>query len=201
MSRNDLSERCRARPEHRALRAATFGFSLWALAVIGASPALAGYTLGWFATDASGSPASTAGAYSLRATIGQPGAGLLTGGSYALFAGFLAAAGNGSPLGVGDEPTAGLPVSFQLHAAAPNPVLDHTVITFDLPEARTVNLLLYDVAGRLTRTLAVGAFPAGHHHRSWNRTDDGGHRVAPGIYFVLLNAQSVQLKQKVVVVR
>jgi hypothetical protein len=198
---NNLSERSRARLVQWALSAAIVCLSLCALAVIGVSSAVAGYTMNWFATDASGSPASTTSGYTLRATIGEPEAGLLSGGTYSMFAGFMAAAGNVSTLGVGDDPPSGLPVSFQLRAAVPNPVVDRTVISFDLPEPRTVSLLLYDVAGRLTRTLAVGALPAGHHQRSWDRTDEGDHRVAPGIYFVVLNAQSVQLKQKVVVVR
>ena len=52
-------------------------------------PALSvsGYDLGWFTMDGGGGTSSGNG-YILSTTIGQPDAGLLTGGSYSLASGF-----------------------------------------------------------------------------------------------------------------
>ncbi len=46
------------------------------------------YTLDWWTVDSGGELASTGGAYSLGGSIGQPDAGTLSGGSYALTGGF-----------------------------------------------------------------------------------------------------------------
>ena len=47
-----------------------------------------GYDLTWNTIDGGGAMFSTGGAYSLGGTIGQPDAGLLSGGSYTLSGGF-----------------------------------------------------------------------------------------------------------------
>jgi len=57
-----------------------------------------GYDLSWSSVDGGGYIFSGGGAYTLGGTIGQPDAGLLTGGSYTLGGGFWgggAAAGGG----------------------------------------------------------------------------------------------------------
>jgi hypothetical protein len=57
-----------------------------------------GYTLDWWTVDGGGATFSTGGAYALGGSIGQPDAGLLTGGDYTLGGGFWgggAAAGGG----------------------------------------------------------------------------------------------------------
>ncbi len=47
-----------------------------------------GYSIDWYTIDGGGATFSTGGSYSLGATIGQPDAGLLSGGSYQLNGGF-----------------------------------------------------------------------------------------------------------------
>ena len=47
-----------------------------------------GYNLTWWTVDGGGQTFSTGGSYSLGGTIGQPDAGLLTGGGYQLSGGF-----------------------------------------------------------------------------------------------------------------
>jgi len=46
-----------------------------------------------------------------------------------------------------------------------------------------VTIGLYDVGGRLVRTLAERAFPAGAQRLAWDGTDDAGRRLARGVYF------------------
>jgi len=70
----------------------------WSLAAIlvvillaGASFALAqggGFDLPWFSVDGGGTTASEGGEFSLASTIGQPDAGTLSGGEFALSGGF-----------------------------------------------------------------------------------------------------------------
>ena len=70
---------------------------LWAvcLVLLVAVPALAqsggGYDLTWSTVDGGGWTFSVGGGYSLGGTAGQPDAGLLSGGAYALAGGFWGA--------------------------------------------------------------------------------------------------------------
>ena len=50
----------------------------------------------------------------------------------------------------------GLPATgYALHPCYPNPFNPATTISFDLPEPATVNLVIYDVAGKLVKTLVA----------------------------------------------
>ncbi len=51
-------------------------------------------------------------------------------------------------------------------------------VTFSLPEASSVNLVVYDVAGNLVATLASGSYSAGSHVVTWNAD------ASAGLYFV-----------------
>ena len=66
---------------------ALFAFALPGLAQVGG-----GYDLTWSTIDGGGTTFSTGGGYALGGTIGQPDAGLLSGGSYTLAGGFWGAA-------------------------------------------------------------------------------------------------------------
>lgn len=59
-----------------------------ALAVGAAAQSGGGYDLSWNTLDGGGHTWSTGGSYSLGGTIGQPDAGVLSGGSYTLAGGF-----------------------------------------------------------------------------------------------------------------
>jgi len=67
------------------------GAILVLILLAGASFALAqsgGFDLSWFSVDGGGTAASEGGEFSLASTIGQPDAGTLSGGEFALSGGF-----------------------------------------------------------------------------------------------------------------
>lgn len=69
---------------------------------------------------------------------------------------------------------------------APNPFNPVTRITYSIPpggETAPVSLHVYDVAGRLVRTLIDGPAPAGAGTAVWDGTDRNGKETASGIYF------------------
>jgi hypothetical protein len=76
----------------------------------------------------------------------------------------------------------GIPSRFALHAPSPNPFNPKTFLRFDLPEAATVSLKVYDLSGRLLRTLVDERREAGRYEESWNGRDDHGRAMASGIY-------------------
>ncbi|MBI4346893.1 MAG: hypothetical protein HY553_08570 [Elusimicrobia bacterium] len=75
-----------------------------------------------------------------------------------------------------------------LLAARPNPFLGRTDAGFSLPREARVSLRLYDVAGRLVKTLVDGTMPAGVHRVSWDGTDSRGRHVPAAIYFARFEA-------------
>jgi len=173
-----------------------------ALAAGAATPAWAQLSMNWFTIDGGGTTQAAGGSYSLGGTIGQPDAGLMTGGSFSLGGGFWN--GGQGTIGVGEPdegPSGGAPLSFRLYRAAPNPLVGRTVVSFDMPEARRVRVVVYDAAGRHVRTLAEGPLPAGRHRVVWDGTDDGGRAAATGIYFVRFDAETMHARQKLLILR
>lgn len=77
---------------------------------------------------------------------------------------------------------------FGLERPTPNPATGTSAIAFGLPAAGRVRLGVYDVRGRLVRTLIDGPIEAGRHDRTWDGVDARGIRARSGIYFYRLEA-------------
>ncbi len=71
----------------------------------------------------------------------------------------------------------------------PNPFNPHTTISFDLPIRSAVCLQVYDVSGRLVRTLLNDEMvQQGRNEVVWNGRNASGRQVASGVYFYRLDA-------------
>lgn len=75
-----------------------------------------------------------------------------------------------------------------LHPSTPNPFNPATTLAFRLEEPGRVHLGVFDVRGRLVRSLVDGPLPAGDHTIPWNGRNGAGKRVSSGTYFVRLLA-------------
>jgi flagellar hook assembly protein FlgD len=64
-----------------------------------------------------------------------------------------------------------------------------------------VSLEVFDVAGRLVRTLVHRELPAGSHDVFWNASADTGGRVSAGVYLYRLRAGGFTASQRLVVLR
>lgn len=94
------------------------------------------------------------------------------------------------------------PVAFALFNALPNPSAGATTIAFAVPSPdAAVRIEVFDVMGRLTTTLANEAFDPGVHTVSWNGEDNRGRAVAPGLYFVRMQAGGFSGVTKVIKVK
>jgi beta-glucanase (GH16 family) len=99
---------------------------------------------------------------------------------------------------VGPAPAA---AGYALHPCYPNPTALGAAIHYDLPQAEAVYLGVYDVSGRLVRTLVQGArVPAGKQTAAWNGRDDNGHVVPRGVYFYRLTAGAFSATRRVTLV-
>ena len=76
-----------------------------------------------------------------------------------------------------------------------------SAIGFSLPEAGAVSLLVFDVNGRLVRTLASGPQAAGAHTVSWNGRDDRGQAVPSGIYLYQLTANGATTTRRMTLLK
>jgi YVTN family beta-propeller protein len=77
---------------------------------------------------------------------------------------------------------------FSLEQNFPNPFNPSTRIRFTLPEDGYVSLVVYDVAGRVVRTLINERKQANHYDVEWDGRDGNGQLVASGVYFCKLQA-------------
>ena len=86
-----------------------------------------------------------------------------------------------------------LPETTELLLNYPNPFNPETWIPYQLAKPAEVTLTIYDIRGRVVRTLALGHQPAGmYRSRSraihWDGRNGMGEKVASGIYFYTLKA-------------
>jgi len=83
----------------------------------------------------------------------------------------------------------------------PNPFRDITRLAFGLEREEAVTLAIYDVRGRLVRTLVHRRMGAGEYSQEWDGSDDRGNAVPSGIYFWHLEAADQVVGQKTVLLR
>ena len=61
---------------------------------------------------------------------------------------------------------------------------------------------IYDVSGRLVKTVANRSFPGGQEHVvTWDGTNDAGNAVARGVYFYQLRSPSFTSQKKLAVLK
>ena len=95
----------------------------------------------------------------------------------------------------------GLPQVVQFAGPVPNPFNPRTELKFSIPRDASVSLNLYDVSGRLVRSLVSEHLESGHHSVPWNGRDDSGRAVASGTYFARLVVGGVSSVKSMVLVR
>jgi len=103
--------------------------------------------------------------------------------------------------GEGGAKAVALPADFALHPAYPNPFNAEVALSFDLPKAAAVALVLYDALGQPVRHIVDGPLAAGRYQFAWDGRDRRGRAVASGIYFYRLVADSFVAVGRLALVR
>lgn len=86
-------------------------------------------------------------------------------------------------------------------ASIPDPFNPTSRVTFTLPAGAVVDLSVFDLSGRLVKTLATGAYKAGAHHVVWNAEDGRGGKVSAGVYVYRLTAGNRVLVKKTILAK
>jgi len=87
---------------------------------------------------------------------------------------------------------------FGLAPVAPTPSVGSARISFTLTKAGPARAAIYDVAGRLVRTLTDGPREAGRHALLWEGADERGVRRAAGVYLLRLETAEGRLTRRLV---
>ena len=92
-----------------------------------------------------------------------------------------------------------LPITYNLYNVYPNPFNPVTTLRYDLPEDARVNITIYDMMGRIVKTLVNGTQTAGYKSIQWNATNSFGKPVSAGVYLYQIRAgEFIQTKKMVV---
>jgi hypothetical protein len=89
----------------------------------------------------------------------------------------------------------------RIEGARPNPFAATTEIPYTLPAPSHVSVRVYDVTGRLVRTLLDATRPAGAGRVTWDGRDASGKSAPTGIYFVKLTTPSGERTARMIKMR
>jgi len=92
-------------------------------------------------------------------------------------------------------------LAYALHTGTPNPFRTNTTIAYALPNREHVSIRVYDINGRVVRTLVNEVKAAKAHAVSWDGRDNRGRSVASGVYFIRFHAGEKELTRRSIVLR
>jgi hypothetical protein len=91
-----------------------------------------------------------------------------------------------------------IPAAYALRQNVPNPFNPETMISYDIPEPGETLLQIYDVRGRLVRTLINAFHQPGFYQTVWDGRNDRGEPVGTGTYVYLIKSGKFIGKMKAV---
>lgn len=83
----------------------------------------------------------------------------------------------------------------------PNPTRGPTTLNFSLPTGGRFEIGIYDLGGRLVRTLLNSELKAESGNITWDGRDSAGLRLGAGVYFVALAGSGARFAQRVVLLK
>jgi hypothetical protein len=91
-----------------------------------------------------------------------------------------------------------IPEEMGLRQNYPNPFNPSTTIAFSLNSTTDVNLLIYNIQGKIVKHLVSGNYPAGIYNVEWDGRNENGTKISSGIYFYRLQAGSYIKMKKMI---
>ena len=89
-----------------------------------------------------------------------------------------------------------IPETFSLSQNYPNPFNPSTKIQFNLPESGNVKLEVFDITGRMVRTLVNSSFNAGTHSVNFNAGN-----ISAGVYYYRISYNGLSEVRKMVLIK
>ena len=94
-----------------------------------------------------------------------------------------------------------VPKEINLQKNYPNPFNPITSLGYDLPDNGFVNITIYDLNGRVIRTLVNRYKTAGYHLIEWNATNGKNEPVSQGIYVYTIQTGGIRQSKKMVLLK
>ena len=94
-----------------------------------------------------------------------------------------------------------VPESFELYQNFPNPFNSSTTIRYELPLPSEVQINIFDITGRLIKTLIDREFQAGSFIIDWNGEDSRNEKVSSGVYFYRIDAGGFSKSIKMILIK
>ena len=93
------------------------------------------------------------------------------------------------------------PIKYSLSQNHPNPFNPITSLRYDLPNDGLVSITIYDMMGRVVKTLVNGSQTAGFKTIQWNATNDRNEPVSAGLYLYTIQAGEFRQTKKMVLLK
>lgn len=93
------------------------------------------------------------------------------------------------------------PRYYNLHQNYPNPFNPVTTLRYDLPIRTKVTLTVYDILGRMVRTLVQGVEEPGRKSMLWDGRNDLGQQVSAGVYLYRIQAGDFNQTHKMLLLK
>jgi len=90
---------------------------------------------------------------------------------------------------------------YNIQQNYPNPFNPVTTLRYDLPEDALVNITIYDMMGRVVKTMVNTEQNAGFKSVRWNATNDKGAPVSAGLYLYTIEAGQFRQTKKMVLLK
>ncbi|MFH1690063.1 MAG: FlgD immunoglobulin-like domain containing protein [Candidatus Eisenbacteria bacterium] len=89
----------------------------------------------------------------------------------------------------------------RIERAHPNPFNPRTTLRYSVASPGRVRVRVYDLAGRVVRTLVDEDVEPGEYGLSWDGTTNAGERAASGVYFVRMETDGFRASTKTVLLK
>jgi len=159
------------------------------------------YRCDWNVFDAGGSFLSSID-FQAKVSVAQTAIGTLTGTNFNSYIGFWQIE---PQVGIQEKEPEKMPqlnqLETKLYNAQPNPFANNTRILFSLKNTTQAKLHIFDLSGRIVKTLVNGSMKPGVYSINWRGEDGNGKRLAQGIYFLKFQAEEYRKIRKLLLVR
>jgi hypothetical protein len=94
-----------------------------------------------------------------------------------------------------------VPSVTSLGSPMPNPFNPSITISFNVGQAGNIDLNIYDLGGRLIKTLATQEFEVGQYSRRWDGRDHNASMMPAGVYLVRIQGKAATDSKKITLVK
>ena len=94
-----------------------------------------------------------------------------------------------------------VPQQFAVYQNYPNPFNPITKLVYDIPEETSVSVNIYNMMGKVVKTLVNQSENRGRKVIEWDATDNNGNKVSSGMYFYSIQTPEFSQTKKMLLLK